>query len=48
MRTGLSGKVEYWISMGIVLAFQVIVDGWVTMLPTPIVIYTRRDDPGDR
>jgi len=27
LRTGLFRKVEYWISMGIVFAFQVIVDG---------------------
>ena len=38
-RTGLFRKAEYWISMGIVLGFQVIVDGWLTKLSAPIVSY---------
>ena len=48
LRTGLFGKVEYWISMGIVVAFQVIVDGWLTKLSAPIVIYDEGQITGVR
>ena len=30
---------QYWIAMAIVFAFQVVVDGWLTKLSAPIVIY---------
>jgi lycopene cyclase domain-containing protein len=39
LRTGLFGKPAYWISMGIVTAFQIPVDGWLTKLSAPIVVY---------
>jgi lycopene cyclase domain-containing protein len=48
LRTGLFAKVEYWISMGIVVAFQVIVDGWLTKLSAPIVIYNEQHTSGVR
>lgn len=48
LRTGLFGKVEYWISMGIVVVFQVIVDGWLTKLSAPIVIYNEQHSIGVR
>ena len=48
LRTGLFRKVEYWISMGIVVAFQVIVDGWLTKLSAPIVIYNEQHTSGLR
>ncbi len=48
LRTGLFGKAEYWISMGIVVAFQVIVDGWLTKLSAPIVIYNEQHTSGVR
>ena len=38
-RTGLFRSAQYWIAMGIVFAFQVPVDGWLTKLSAPIVIY---------
>lgn len=38
-RTGLFGDNRYWISMGIVLFFMVLVDGWLTKLSAPIVLY---------
>lgn len=47
-RTGLFRKAEYWISMGIVLGFQVIVDGWLTKLSAPIVIYNEQHSTGVR
>jgi lycopene cyclase domain-containing protein len=38
-RTGVFRTAQYWISMAIVFAFQVPVDGWLTKLSDPIVIY---------
>lgn len=39
LRTGLFRRPAYWISMVIVLGFQTLVDGWLTKLSAPIVIY---------
>ena len=39
LRTGLFRKPAYWISMTIMLSFQVPVDGWLTKLSAPIVLY---------
>lgn len=39
MRTGLFRRRAYWITMVIVLGFQVLVDGWLTKLSAPIVRY---------
>ena len=38
-RTGIFGSLQYWVSMIIVFAFQIPVDGWLTKLSDPIVIY---------
>lgn len=38
-RTGIFGSSRYWLSMAIVAAFQVAVDGWLTKLSDPVVIY---------
>jgi lycopene cyclase domain-containing protein len=38
-RTGIFRTAQYWISMAIVFAFQILVDGWLTKLSDPIVIY---------
>ncbi|MGE0216607.1 lycopene cyclase domain-containing protein [Mycolicibacterium sp.] len=38
-RTGLFRRAAYWISMVIVLGFQIPVDGWLTKLSAPIVLY---------
>ena len=48
LRTGLFRKPAYWISMVIVLGFQVPVDGWLTKLSAPIVIYDDRHTSGIR
>ncbi len=40
-RTGLLRRPAYWISIAIVWAFQVPVDGWLTKLSAPIVVYQR-------
>jgi lycopene cyclase domain-containing protein len=39
LRTGLFRRPAYWISMVIVLGFQIPVDGWLTKLRAPIVLY---------
>ena len=39
LRTGLFRDRAYWIAMAIVLFFQVLVDGWLTKLSAPIVLY---------
>ncbi len=39
LRTGIFTSLQYWITMIIVFAFQVLVDGWLTKLSDPIVIY---------
>lgn len=39
LRTGLFGRVTFWISYAIILFFQVLVDGWLTKLSAPIVTY---------
>lgn len=39
LKTGIFRSVQYWIAMCIVFAFQVLVDGWLTKLSDPIVIY---------
>ncbi|MTD56188.1 lycopene cyclase domain-containing protein [Amycolatopsis sp. RM579] len=39
LRTGLFRRPGYWISMVIVVAFQVLADGWLTKLSAPIVRY---------
>ena len=38
-RTGIFRKAQYWIALGIMFAFQVLVDGWLTKLSDPIVSY---------
>lgn len=39
LRTGIFRKGQYWIAMAIVYFFHVLVDGWLTKLSAPIVIY---------
>ena len=48
LRTGLLRRPAYWISMAIVVGFQVLVDGWLTKLSSPIVIYDDRQTSGIR
>ena len=38
-KTGIFTTAQYWLSIAIVFAFQVVVDGWLTKLSAPIVIY---------
>ncbi|AFM15991.1 lycopene cyclase domain protein [Mycolicibacterium chubuense NBB4] len=48
LRTGLFRRLAYWISMVIVLGFQIPVDGWLTKLSAPIVIYNEDHTSGIR
>jgi len=48
LRTGLFRQRAYWISMLIVFGFQSLVDGWLTKLSAPIVIYDNHQTSGLR
>ncbi|GAB3622674.1 lycopene cyclase domain-containing protein [Mariniluteicoccus endophyticus] len=48
LRTGLFRRAQYWISMAIVFFFQTLVDGWLTKLSDPIVLYSPRQMLGLR
>jgi len=48
LRTGLFRRPAYWVAMAIVLAFQVLVDGWLTKLSAPIVLYDGDEVTGVR
>jgi lycopene cyclase domain-containing protein len=48
LRTGLFRHRAYWIAMAIVFAFMIPVDGWLTKLSAPIVIYRPADVSGWR
>jgi lycopene cyclase domain-containing protein len=39
LKTGIFTSLQYWLAMAIVFAFQVLVDGWLTKLSAPIVVY---------
>lgn len=39
LRTGIFAKRSYWLAMAVVFAFMVPIDGWMTKLSDPIVIY---------
>ena len=46
LRTGLFRRPAYWLSMLIVLGFQIPVDGWLTKLSAPVVEYSSRQVTG--
>jgi lycopene cyclase domain-containing protein len=48
LRTGIFRRRTYWVTMVIVFAFQVAVDGWLTKRSAPIVLYRRGDFLGVR
>ena len=39
LRSGIFGLRSYWVAMAVVFAFQIPIDGWMTKLSDPIVIY---------
>jgi lycopene cyclase domain-containing protein len=48
LRTGLFRRPAYWLSMVIVIGFQILTDGWLTKLSAPIFIYDNRQTSGVR
>jgi lycopene cyclase domain-containing protein len=48
LRTGLFRRPAYWLSILIVVGFQILVDGWLTKLSAPIVVYDNRQIIGIR
>ncbi len=48
LRTGLFRRAAYWLTMAIVFGFQILVDGWLTKLSAPIVIYDDQHTSGVR
>ncbi|MGH3487962.1 MAG: lycopene cyclase domain-containing protein [Actinopolymorphaceae bacterium] len=48
LRTGLFRSSAYWLTVVIVFGFQVLVDGWLTKLSAPIVVYAREHASGVR
>ena len=48
LRTGIFRTLQYWVSIVIVFAFQIPVDGWLTKLSDPIVIYNADEMLGVR
>jgi lycopene cyclase domain-containing protein len=48
LRTGLFRRLQYWLAIAIVFAFQVPVDGWLTKLSDPIVLYSPDEHLGLR
>ena len=47
-RTGIFRAAQYWIALVIIFGFQVLVDGWLTRLPDPIVVYDPKEMLGVR
>ena len=39
LRVGVLATGQFWVTMAIVFGFQVLVDGWLTKLSAPIVVY---------
>jgi len=48
LRTGIFRRWSYWVTLAIVFAFQVPVDGWLTKLSAPVVIYRSSQFSGVR
>jgi lycopene cyclase domain-containing protein len=48
LRTGILRRGRFWATIAITLAFQVAVDGWLTKLSAPIVLYRRAAISGVR
>jgi lycopene cyclase domain-containing protein len=48
LRTGLFRRSAYWLSMLIVIGFQILVDGWLTKRSAPVVVYDDRQTTGIR
>ena len=47
-KTGLLRKLTFYVSWAIILFFMVLVDGWLTKLSAPIVLYNEAENSGVR
>ena len=47
-RTGLLRQPAYWVTIAIAWAFQIGVDGWLTKLSAPVVVYNPHELLGVR
>lgn len=47
-RSGIFRSRAYWVSMVIVVGFMIAVDGWLTKLSAPVVIYNDANTSGIR
>jgi lycopene cyclase domain-containing protein len=47
-RTGILRRPAYWVTVAVTWVFQVPVDGWLTKLSAPIVIYNSNELTGVR
>jgi lycopene cyclase domain-containing protein len=48
LRSGILSDARFWIAMGICFAFMIPVDGWLTKLSAPIVVYAPSQHTGLR
>lgn len=48
LRSGIFRLPAYWVALGVSLAFMIPVDGWLTKLSAPIVVYRDGDTTGLR
>ena len=48
LKTRVLRRLDYWLTMLIVLSFQIPVDGWLTKQTAPIVLYSRAETTGIR
>jgi lycopene cyclase domain-containing protein len=48
LRTGIFATATYWIAYAVIVFFQILVDGWLTKLSAPIVLYNRDEFSGWR
>lgn len=48
VRSGIFRRAQYWAALGICLFFQCFVDGWLTKLSNPIVLYNPDEFSGIR
>ncbi len=48
LRTGLFRRPAYWVTLAITWGFQIPVDGWLTKLSAPVVIYNHKELSGVR
>ena len=48
LRTGIFRQPAYWVALAVSFAFMVLVDGWLTKLSAPIVLYRGGDTSGLR